>query len=172
MYNEPQDISWLKDQIKGNIFDLYCIVTINGKKKCFCCVQCKTSIYDRSIWMIIWGIGAVACLIFFSFAYVKCYLEFRTSLPVNNEFIANWKREQPLLRKMEIRQSDRIFAPLTYGILRPVILMPRKTDWDNKEALQYVLMHEYISKEVKSYIADSQPYHLDNINNSFNILFQ
>ena len=97
-----------------------------------------------SIWMIIWGIGAVACLIFFSFAYVKCYLEFRTSLPVNNEFIANWKREQPLLRKMEIRQSDRIFAPLTYGILRPVILMPRKTDWDNKEALQYVLMHEYI----------------------------
>lgn len=97
-----------------------------------------------SIWMIIWGIGAVACLIFFSLAYVKCYLEFRTSLPVNNEFITNWKREHPLHRKMEIRQSDRIFAPLTYGILRPVILMPQKTDWDNKEALQYVLLHEYI----------------------------
>ena len=97
-----------------------------------------------SIWMIIWGIGAVACLIFFSLAYVKCYLEFRTSLPVKNEFITNWKREHPLYRKMEIRQSDRIFAPLTYGILRPVILMTQKTDWDNKEALQYVLLHEYI----------------------------
>ena len=31
--NEPRDISWLKDQIKGNIFDLYCIVTIGDKKK-------------------------------------------------------------------------------------------------------------------------------------------
>lgn len=30
--NEPRDISWLKDQIKGNIFDLYCIVTIGDKK--------------------------------------------------------------------------------------------------------------------------------------------
>ena len=45
--NEPRDISWLKDQIKGNIFDLYCIVTIGDKKKCFGCVQCKTSIRDR-----------------------------------------------------------------------------------------------------------------------------
>lgn len=97
-----------------------------------------------SIWMIVWGIGIAVCLAFFSFTYVRCYLEFRTSLPVKNEFVTNWKREHPLYRKMEIRQSDRIFAPLTYGILRPVILMPQKTDWDNKEALQYVLLHEYI----------------------------
>ncbi len=45
--NEPRDISWLKDQIKSNIFDLYCIVTIDGKKKSFGCVQCKTSVRDR-----------------------------------------------------------------------------------------------------------------------------
>lgn len=45
--NEPRDISWLKEQIKGNIFDLYCIVNIGDKKQCFGCVQCKTSIRDR-----------------------------------------------------------------------------------------------------------------------------
>lgn len=45
--NEPRDISWLKEQIKGNIFDLYVVVDINGKKYCFGCVQCKTSIRDR-----------------------------------------------------------------------------------------------------------------------------
>ncbi|MCM1076390.1 MAG: BsaWI family type II restriction enzyme [Bacteroides sp.] len=45
--NEPRDISWLKEQIKGNIFDLYAIVTRQGKKYCFGCVQCKTSIRDR-----------------------------------------------------------------------------------------------------------------------------
>lgn len=45
--NQPRDISWLKEQIKGNIFDLYCILNEAGKKYCFGCVQAKTSIRDR-----------------------------------------------------------------------------------------------------------------------------
>ena len=45
--NEPRDIAWLKEQIKGNIFDLYGILTVEGKKYCFGCVQAKTSIRDR-----------------------------------------------------------------------------------------------------------------------------
>lgn len=45
--NEPRDISWLKEQIKANIFDLYGILTIEEKKFCFGCVQAKTSIRDR-----------------------------------------------------------------------------------------------------------------------------
>lgn len=45
--NEPRDISWLREQIKANIFDLYCILNIDSKKYCFGCVQAKTSIRDR-----------------------------------------------------------------------------------------------------------------------------
>ncbi len=45
--NEPRDISWLKEQVKGNIFDLFAIAMVGGKKFCFGCVQCKTSIRDR-----------------------------------------------------------------------------------------------------------------------------
>lgn len=45
--NEPRDISWLKEQIKANIFDLYAILTIDNQKYCFGCVQAKTSIRDR-----------------------------------------------------------------------------------------------------------------------------
>ena len=45
--NEPRDISWLKEQIKANIFDLYGVLTIDDKKYCFGCVQAKTSIRDR-----------------------------------------------------------------------------------------------------------------------------
>lgn len=29
--NEPRDISWLKEQIAGDVFDLYAVVSINGK---------------------------------------------------------------------------------------------------------------------------------------------
>lgn len=45
--NEPRDISWLKEQTKGQIFDLYAIQTIDNKKYCFGCIQAKTSIRDR-----------------------------------------------------------------------------------------------------------------------------
>jgi len=45
--NEPRDISWLKEQIRGNIFDLYVIVSKGGKNYCFGCIQSKTSIRDR-----------------------------------------------------------------------------------------------------------------------------
>lgn len=45
--NEPRDISWLKEQIKANIFDLYSVITVNDRKYCFGCVQAKTSIRDR-----------------------------------------------------------------------------------------------------------------------------
>ena len=45
--NEPRDISWLKEQIKGNIFDLYAIIEVQGKTFCFGCLQAKTSIRDR-----------------------------------------------------------------------------------------------------------------------------
>lgn len=45
--NEPRDISWLREQIKANIFDLYSIVSIDDRKYCFGCIQAKTSIRDR-----------------------------------------------------------------------------------------------------------------------------
>lgn len=46
--NEPRDISWLKEQIKASIFDLYAVVTTSeGKKFCYGCIQSKTSIRDR-----------------------------------------------------------------------------------------------------------------------------
>ena len=45
--NEPRDISWLKEQVKGNVFDLYAVIRDKGKMYCFGCLQCKTSIRDR-----------------------------------------------------------------------------------------------------------------------------
>ena len=46
--NEPRDISWLKEQIKASIFDLYAVVQKeDGRKFCYGCIQSKTSVRDR-----------------------------------------------------------------------------------------------------------------------------
>ena len=46
--NEPRDISWLREQIKASVFDLYAVVhTPDGKQFCYGCIQSKTSVRDR-----------------------------------------------------------------------------------------------------------------------------
>ena len=97
-----------------------------------------------SVWTIIWGIGALVCALVFAIAYWKCRQEFQTSLPVDNDFIKGWLSSHQLKREISIRQSSRFSVPLTYGVLRPVILTPTSTDWENTKALQYVFAHEYV----------------------------
>lgn len=97
-----------------------------------------------SIWLLLWGVGALLGVSFFAVSYLRCRMEFRTSLPVENKFAEQWCREHRLLRTIRIRQLDKISAPLTYGVLRPVILMPKTVDWAAQEQLEYVLLHEYV----------------------------
>lgn len=77
-------------------------------------------------------------------AYIRCYREFQTSLPIENAFARRCLETHNLKRKLSIRQSDLISAPLTFGVWHPVILMPKKTDWENEDTLCYVLEHEFI----------------------------
>lgn len=97
-----------------------------------------------SVWWLVWAIGALLLGALFAAAYFRCRLEFRTGLPVEREFAKQWCEHHPLRRRISIRQSDRISAPLTYGIFRPVILLPKHTDWTAEAELEYVLLHEYI----------------------------
>ncbi len=47
IYNEPRDVSWLKEQIKSSTFDLYAVLNKDSEKYIFGCIQSKTSIRDR-----------------------------------------------------------------------------------------------------------------------------
>ncbi|MBD5105270.1 MAG: M56 family metallopeptidase [Ruminococcaceae bacterium] len=97
-----------------------------------------------SVWFVIWISGSILLAAFFTVSYLRCYFEFKTSLPVENEFTRQWLIEHKIKRPLSIRQSDKITVPLTYGIFRPVILMPKQTDWENTKRLRYVLLHEYV----------------------------
>ncbi len=97
-----------------------------------------------SMWFLVWCAGIILTALFFVISYLRCLIEFRMALPVHNHYVEKWLAERPLKRPIFVRQSDRILAPLTYGIFRPVILMPKKMDWKNEKQLQYVLSHEYV----------------------------
>ncbi|NBI84150.1 M56 family metallopeptidase [Clostridiaceae bacterium] len=93
---------------------------------------------------LVWAVGSVGCALFFALASVRCRREFRTSLPVADRAVQEWLAGHPLRRPVEVRTSDRISAPLTYGILRPVILLPEGFDCGDAAQLGYVLTHEWV----------------------------
>ena len=97
-----------------------------------------------SVWFMVWCAGILLTALFFVISYLRCLMEFRTALPVRSHYVEKWLGERPLKRRISVRQSDRISAPLTYGICRPVILLPKKMDWKKEKQLQYVLSHEYV----------------------------
>ena len=113
--------------------------------------------------MIIWAVGAVLCAVFFIVTYVRCRMEFAMSMPVHNAFVEAWVEHRRTSRRKKfflvwqshrtlrrirhsvtVRVSDRIDTPLTYGVLHPVILLPKETEWEKTEQLDYVLWHEYM----------------------------
>lgn len=99
---------------------------------------------NLSLWAALWLAGSVICLMYFAIAYIKCYREFLRSTPVKCDFATRWLLEHKTFRRIQLRQSESIAAPLTYGIFRPVILLPVDTDWINISRMGYILEHEYI----------------------------
>lgn len=97
-----------------------------------------------SIFVILWLVGVLLLALYFSISNLRSMRKFRMSVPDNTPYIREWLNAHQIVRPIEVRSSDLISSPLTYGILHPVILLPKKLDRNDQAALQYVLTHEYV----------------------------
>jgi len=94
---------------------------------------------------ILWITGAALLIIYFSVTFYKHYREIRTALPIQgNAMIDKWLMEHKLIRPVKILISDKITAPLTYGIIMPKIILPKSIDLGNELQMRYILTHEFI----------------------------
>lgn len=88
----------------------------------------------------VWIVGMLALCVYFACAYAVSMRAFARSLPDDDPRTAAFLREHPLaLRCVRVRVSGAIGAPLSYGVLRPVILLPTGMP---REGLEHVLAHE------------------------------
>lgn len=97
-----------------------------------------------SLLLLVWLLGMLLLTAYFALAYCLFRRELQMALPVQNMFVENWLRQQKMKRTIVIRQSSCILTPLTYGIVKPVILMPRDTCWENTAQITYILTHELV----------------------------
>lgn len=92
---------------------------------------------------VLWIVGFALCAAFFAINYVSCVRRFSASLPVESSFISGWLCSHKTRRAVKVRQSDTVASPLTYGVLKPVILLPSATDFTDDAQLTYILAHEH-----------------------------
>lgn len=92
------------------------------------------------VWGWVWLAGLLVCGTGFLLSYLRCRRTFRAALPVEDEGLQAWLDERPLRRRVALRQSDRTDTPLTYGLVHPVILLPKS--WAEETGLPFVLEHE------------------------------
>lgn len=105
----------------------------------------KVLLSGPPLWVWIWAVGTVLWAGYFLLVFLRCLREFRTALPVENVYARDCLSQIPLgFRRIELRQSDRLSVPLTYGVLRPVILLPASLDWEDTRTLAHILTHEAV----------------------------
>lgn len=99
--------------------------------------------FPFSLWTLLWISGLAFGVLYFGISYLRARKLFSASTPVQNEIAAGWLAAHPLHRKLRIHLLHGLPAPLTYGILRPVILLPEETDWTDTEWITSILEHEF-----------------------------
>ena len=91
------------------------------------------------VWTALWLTVGLLLAAWFLIRYVRWRRRFREALPADCPGLETWFQ---LRRRVEVRVTDQIAAPLTYGLFRPVILLPKTMDFKDEEALTCVLAHE------------------------------
>lgn len=97
-----------------------------------------------SLWHMVWFAGTLIFVTFFAVSYFRWRKKFLDFDLVENDIINGWQMFHKLRRHVQIRVSDKISAPLTYGIFRPVVLLPKNMDLTDERVLKHVMTHEYV----------------------------
>lgn len=92
----------------------------------------------------VWLFGMTVTFVAILRNHLKWLKIYRMSLPVIGQDIVEWQQLHSGHRQIQIRQSDQIHSPLTYGLFRPVILLPEEYSRENRDELSYILTHEWI----------------------------
>ncbi|MDE7293463.1 MAG: M56 family metallopeptidase [Oscillospiraceae bacterium] len=98
------------------------------------------NILSEKIFTIIYIVGAAAIALYFCIGHIKTINRCKISLPFQTE-ANDLKAALNLRRNVDIRTCENTVSPFTYGIFRPVIILPGGI---YGEGLRYILGHELV----------------------------
>ncbi len=92
----------------------------------------------------LWLAGAAVAFALVAGRHLACLARYREALPVTDEAVLAVVRSFGLRRQVTVAVCQTVSAPVTYGLFRPVILLPK--DWERSDGrtLAHILTHELI----------------------------
>ena len=117
-------------------------ILLNGAGETAQSTQAAASGFPIPGQVLLWAAVALGIALFFLITHLRGLRRCQVSLPEEDPFVLAWMAWHPLRRPVQVRCSDRIDAPFTYGLLKPVILLPKKLDREDTEKVAFVLAHE------------------------------
>lgn len=92
---------------------------------------------------IVWAGGVVLSTGIIAALHLRSRRELSMALPFNDARISSRISAAKLRRKITVKVSDRVVSPLTYGVINPVIILPKSLPADSEE-MRFALAHELV----------------------------
>ena len=92
---------------------------------------------------IVWAGGVVLSTGIIAALHLRSRRELSMALPFDDARISSRISAAKLHRKITVKVSDRVVSPLTYGVINPVIILPKSLPADSEE-MRFALAHELV----------------------------
>ena len=92
---------------------------------------------------IVWAGGVVLSTGIIAALHLRSRRELSMALPFDDARISSRISAAKLRRKITVKVSDRVVSPLTYGVINPVIILPKSLPADSEE-MRFALAHELV----------------------------
>ena len=92
---------------------------------------------------IVWAGGVVLTTGIMTALHLRSRRELSMALPFDDARISSRISAAKLHRKITVKVSDRVVSPLTYGVINPVIILPKSLPADSEE-MRFALAHELV----------------------------
>lgn len=103
----------------------------------------KADVCKRAFAFAVWLAAASFLALKILIRHMRSRRIYSLSLPVCEEKAARWLNAHRSFRKVTLRKSELVKSPFTYGIFRPVILMPSGMEFSEEE-FQCIMEHEWV----------------------------
>ncbi|MGC6768097.1 M56 family metallopeptidase [Enterococcus sp. LJL51] len=106
----------------------------------------KTAITSNHLLLGLYLLGLIIFGLLILIGYYRSQKIAKQALPIGGLRIGNLEKKykKQLFRSLKIQQSDRIYSPMTSGILSPKILLPSDFEYSDEESILLVLTHEMV----------------------------
>ena len=99
---------------------------------------------DRELILeIVWAGGVVLSTGIIAALHLRSRRELSMALPFDDARISSRISAAKLRRKITVKVSDRVVSPLTYGVINPVIILPKSLPAASEE-MRFALAHELV----------------------------